>query len=74
MLETVEAVIEAVGGDAEAAKLAGVGASAVSNWKARGRIAAGKAMIFTDALARVGKVASPSVFGMAPSRPEEVRA
>jgi hypothetical protein len=74
MLETVEAVIEAVGGDAEAAKLAGVGASAVSNWKARGRIASGKAMIFTEALRALGKAADPAVFGMAPSRPEEARA
>lgn len=74
MLTTVEAVIEAVGGEAEAAKLAGVGTSAVSNWKARGRIAAGKAMIFSDALAKVGKAADPAVFGMVPARPEEVRA
>lgn len=74
MLDTVNAVIEAVGGDAEAAKLAGVGASAVSNWKARGRIASGKAMIFADALGKRGLRADPSVFGMDPARPEEVRA
>jgi DNA-binding transcriptional regulator YdaS (Cro superfamily) len=74
MLKTVEAVIEAVGGDAEAAKLAGVRASAVSNWKARGRIASGRMMVFTGALAALGKEADPAVFGMTPARPEEVRA
>jgi hypothetical protein len=76
MRTTVEAVLEAVGGDAEAARIGGVGASAVSNWKARGRIAADRYVVFSDALAAVGKKADPAVFGMAapPARPEEVRA
>lgn len=64
MLSTVDEVIEAVGGTAAAARLAGVGAPAVSNWRSRGRIASEKFMIFADALREGGKEASPDVFGM----------
>lgn len=64
MLSTVDEVIEAVGGTAAAAKLAGVGPPAVSNWRSRGRIASEKFMIFAAALRANGKEASPDVFGM----------
>lgn len=63
MLETVDSVIEAVGGVTAAASLAGVGLPAVSNWKARGKIARDKADIFRNFLAAKGLSASPLVFG-----------
>ena len=63
MLKTVDDVIDAVGGTSAAASLAGVKLSAVSNWRARGRIASEKFMIFAEALRARGKKASPVVFG-----------
>lgn len=63
MLNSVDEVIEAVGGDAVAASLAGVGASAVSNWRSRGKISQENFLLFRGALAALGKEASPSVFG-----------
>lgn len=73
MLRTIEEVLEALGGPAKVAELCGVGPSAVSNWKSRGRIAAEKFLLVTDALRAIDKTVDPIVFGMAP-RPEEVRA
>jgi len=72
MLSTVDEVIEAVGGTAAAAKLAGVNPPAVSNWRSRGRIASEKFMIFAEALRPHGKEAAPEVFGM--GRTAEARA
>ena len=63
MLETVDSVIDAVGGATAAASLAGVGLPAVSNWRARGKIARGKFVLFRDALAAKGLEAAPAVFG-----------
>lgn len=63
MIESVDAVIDAVGGTSAASKLAGVGLSAVSNWKSRGRIPAEKFKIFERALAGIGKEADPRIFG-----------
>ena len=64
MLKSVDKVIEEVGGDAAACLLAGVGPSAVSNWRARGKISQDKFILFRDALAALGKEeAAPSVFG-----------
>jgi DNA-binding transcriptional regulator YdaS (Cro superfamily) len=63
-LATVDDVIEAVGGTAAAAALAGVKPPAASNWRARGRIPPGKSMIFAEALKQRGKEANPSVFGL----------
>lgn len=63
MLETVDSVIEAVGGPSAAASLAGVGLPAVSNWKARGKIARDKSELFRLALAAKGLEAAPAVFG-----------
>jgi hypothetical protein len=63
MLSTVDEIIDAVGGTAAAAGICGVGLSAVSNWRSRGRIPSEKFMIFADALKRLGKKASPSLFG-----------
>lgn len=64
MLSTVDEVIEAVGGTAAAAGIAGVSPPAVSNWRGRGRIPSEKFMIFAAALRGLGKEASPDVFGM----------
>lgn len=64
MLETVDAVIDAVGGSAAAASLGGVKAPAVSNWKARGGIPSELYLIFRDELARFGHAARPAVFGL----------
>lgn len=63
VLETVDEVVEAVGGTADAAKLAGITPPGVSNWLSRGRIPPAKSMIFADALKPLGKIASPDVFG-----------
>ncbi len=63
MLDTVDSVVDAVGGPTAAAALAGVSLPAVSNWKARGKISSGKYVLFRDALAALGQQASPSVFG-----------
>lgn len=64
MLGTVESVVKAVGGRAAAADLAGVGADAVSMWKARGRIPAEHWFVFSGELRRLGKIeADPSLFG-----------
>ena len=66
MLNTVDSIIEALGGTAEAAKLAHVGPSAVSNWKARGRIPSEQYSVFAAALDRGGKEFDNSLFGMRP--------
>lgn len=63
MLTSVDEIIEALGGTSAVAGLAGVGQSAVSNWRSRGRIPPEKFMIFTEALGKAGKEAQPSVFG-----------
>lgn len=66
MLTTVEAVVEALGGTTAAASTAGVGASAVSNWLERGKIAPDKFLLIREALAAVGKEADPCVFAFKP--------
>jgi hypothetical protein len=63
MLDSVDDVVEALGGPAKAAALCGVGASAVSNWSKRGRISKGGFLVVRDALADLGLEASPVVFG-----------
>lgn len=63
MLVTVGEIIDTLGGTTAVAGLAGVGLSAVSNWRSRGRIPSEKFMIFADALAKLGKTASPDIFG-----------
>ena len=63
MIDSVDDVIEALGGPAKVAALCGVGASAVSNWRSRDRISQGSFMIVTAALADLGETVSPSVFG-----------
>jgi DNA-binding transcriptional regulator YdaS (Cro superfamily) len=67
LLETVDEVIDAVGGTFDAAKLAGIKPPGVSNWRSRGRIPPDKSMIFAEALRLVGKTARPEVFGLEPA-------
>lgn len=64
MLETVGEIIDALGGNAKAGALVGVGASAVSNWRSRGRIPAELFLAFSTALESLGKRANPALFGM----------
>jgi hypothetical protein len=64
MLKSVDAVIDALGGTAAAASLAGRVGSAASNWRATGRIPAEFFLIFAAELARIGKAADPAVFGI----------
>lgn len=63
MLRTVESIIEALGGTSAVAELSGVGLSAVSNWKKRGRIPSEKFLMFKEALAMRGDEADPVLFG-----------
>jgi len=73
MLNSVDAVVKALGGNAAVAALAGVTAPAVSNWVKRGRISQGSFMIVSDALAALGEEASPSVFGFKEAVAAEAR-
>lgn len=63
MLTTVDAVIETLGGTSAVADLAGVRLSAVSNWKARGRIPSEKFLKLSTALLAKGVQAAPELFG-----------
>lgn len=71
MLSSVDDVIEALGGPSEMAGLAGVGPSAVVNWRTRG-IAPDKFVLIRDALASKGLSVSDEVFAF--KKPEESRA
>ncbi len=61
MLNSVDDVIDALGGPSKTADLTGVGASAVVNWRTRG-IAPAKFLLVTQALKSRGLEASPGVF------------
>lgn len=75
MLDSIDDVVGALGGPSKVAELCGVRTSAVSNWSKRGRISRGSFMIVRDALASLGKEASPSVFGFKePVSPDGARA
>lgn len=65
MLKTVDDVVEALGGTLKAAEAANVGASAVSNWKARGRLPSDRFLLISSALEREGKSVTPELFGFA---------
>jgi len=65
MLETVDQVVEALGGTFKAAAAANVVPSAVSNWKTRRRIPSDRFFVISDALKRRGKKVSPEIFGFA---------
>jgi hypothetical protein len=64
-LETAEDVIEALGGVPATARLTGrKDGRVVSNWKVRKRLPADTFLIVSDELKRLGKNASPSVWGI----------
>ena len=66
MLNSVDAIVEAVGGVTAAASLTGVSSPAVSNWKARGSIPAEYFAAFADELDRRRKRFDRTVFGFRP--------
>lgn len=65
MLDTVDKIIEALGGTHKAAAALGVVPSAISNWKARGRIPSAQFFAITAALRESGSEAAPGLFGFA---------
>lgn len=65
MLTSIDAVVEKLGGPSAVASMAGVRVSAVSNWKARGRIPADKFLIVDRELASRNTSADPALFGFA---------
>lgn len=67
MLETVDQIIEALGGTNKVAAALGVGPSAISNWKARGRIPSEQYFVIKSALHAGGKEPAPAIFGFAPA-------
>lgn len=67
MLTSIDAVVDALGGTAAVASLAGVGVSAVSNWKTRGKIPADKFLIFDGALEKLNTRADRALFAFEPA-------
>lgn len=74
-LDTASDVIDALGGTGAAARLAAPSApnkhcsvQAVTNWRSTGRLPSYTFLIFSEALSALGKSASPSLWGIAPTR------
>lgn len=65
MIDTVDALIDALGGNAAVAALTGRRSSAVSNWRKRGRVPAELSRVLESALGEKGRQVAPSLFGMA---------
>ena len=63
MLMNVDDVIDALGGTGAVAKLTGVGAPAVSNWRASQKIPATKFLVVARALSEMRTSADPALFG-----------
>ena len=68
MLNSVDAVIKALGGPTKIAALAGTWSSAVSNWRSRVEIPTEHFVLISDALAASGQQADRSVFGFNEAR------
>lgn len=65
-LTTASAVVDALGGTVATATLLGyVNPHAVSNWRARGTLPADKYLVMQAELAKRGKTAPPSLWGIA---------
>jgi hypothetical protein len=62
MLTSIESVIDAIGQET-AKELAGVGDSAVSNWRARGKFPADLLVPFSLELEKNNNFADPALFG-----------
>lgn len=63
VLTSVEAVIEAIGLET-VRRLAGVGPSAVSNWKARGKIPCSLFLVISEELEKSETTVDPKIFGL----------
>lgn len=63
MLNTVDEIIDFLGGTGAVAQLAGLGPSAVSMWRTSGKIPAAFYFVIRDALALRRKKAPISLFG-----------
>lgn len=63
MLDTVDALVEAIGGTAATASLAKVGAPAVSMWRAAGSIPSRHFLVFSEELQRRGLDFDRRIFG-----------
>jgi len=75
MIKTVDAVIDALGGPTKTAAVAGVGASAVINWRTRGEITPEHFLLICDAVQAAGKgPVDRSVFGFKEREADEARA
>ena len=76
IIDTIDGVVTAVGGPAEAVRLAGAKSSSptsiIWNWKDRGRIPPEHFAVFSDALARDGRRVDPRVFGQTPAPAEPI--
>ncbi|MCD9819761.1 hypothetical protein [Bradyrhizobium japonicum] len=64
LLETVEAVIEALGGRMAVAELTGRLPQQVTNWRIAGTFAPTTFLVMTTALAATGKRAAPRLWRM----------
>jgi len=64
-LDTVDDVIDAIGGSSAIAQLTGRGRTAVSNWRSWERFPACLHALMTEALLQRGCVASPALWGQA---------
>lgn len=75
MLNSVDQVIDALGGPTKTAAVVGVGASAVINWRTRGEIPPEHFVLICDALASAGKgEVGRAVFGFKEPATTEARA
>jgi hypothetical protein len=63
-LQTVEAIIDALGGTAATARLTGRKANHVSNWRSTKRFPANTYLIMQQELRSVGKAARPEHWGI----------
>ena len=63
MLKTVDEIVDALGGTAAAASAAGMEPSAISMWKARGKIPPNRFLMISRLLLQAGQQADPTIFG-----------
>lgn len=64
VLETVDSVIEALGGSMAVVRLTGRSRQAVTNWRAAGAFSSATFLVMTTALAATGRRASPRLWRM----------
>lgn len=64
LIETIDDLIDELGGTTAVAKRCDIAPEAVSNWKRRGQIATGWHMRLAADVKRKGKMIHPDVFGM----------